>query len=271
MGIEVSCAICGKRENVIPARAKKYRFCSYACAGVWRRENFRGEGNPTWQGGERERTCEYCGKQFSWDGLRANSVFQKQKFCSKPCADAGGFRYSGPNHPLWKGKPRRRGNHRIFVDKILARDNHTCQTCGSTGPRLHAHHILSYKDHPDKRDDPSNGITLCEPCHWDAHSKELATSANGVNSGEAAAGRAGGNPEPSQQRKLPEGATTSERAYRRVSTQCSWCEKPISRRLSDATGKRHLYCDKICRGKHWSVLKRANGSNSRHERPARKG
>lgn len=57
---------------------------------------------------------------------------------------------------------------RHWRDAVLARDGHTCQSCGSTD-KLHAHHILRWADVPEARIVPENGVTLCEACHIVEH------------------------------------------------------------------------------------------------------
>jgi 5-methylcytosine-specific restriction endonuclease McrA len=56
---------------------------------------------------------------------------------------------------------------------VYRRDKYTCQNCGHKGrtkeKTINAHHILSYKDHPDLRHEVSNGIVLCEDCHKGFH------------------------------------------------------------------------------------------------------
>lgn len=45
----------------------------------------------------------------------------------------------------------------------------SCQYCGSI-KNLQAHHILSKSKHPEFALFLNNGITLCEPCHYEEHS-----------------------------------------------------------------------------------------------------
>lgn len=52
---------------------------------------------------------------------------------------------------------------------VFERDNYTCKGCGSRGCRLAAHHLESYRDNPELRTSPENGITLCDRCHKDFH------------------------------------------------------------------------------------------------------
>lgn len=111
---------------------------------------------------------------------------------------------TGPNHPNWQG-----GKTSLYVlareycqvnlvPKVLARDNHTCQYCGTTNATLNVHHVVPFKkiidsiieEHPelnaenieDKQKlygaivsderflDMGNLITLCKDCHlYKAH------------------------------------------------------------------------------------------------------
>lgn len=204
-----------------------------------------GEDHPRWQGGDRSKACVHCGAVFTLREHEPITNFRKRKFCSKACADIGGFRYTGENHPNYRKEARRKnrgGSHHKWVNAVTSRDKATCQHCGATGLELHAHHIKSYKDHPELRFDVSNGITLCYRCHWNLHTALDAKAVNSVNTRQ-------GNTEPSLQGNLLEGVTTRGRAYRKWVGRCSWCELVISKRLSDITGKAALFCGGSCRSK----------------------
>ncbi len=250
MPIQVQCKQCGKAKEVIPARAKTFKFCSYECRGKWRTENWTGDKHPNWQNEERSKSCQGCEEIFSPGKTEAISSFKKRKFCSKSCADKHGFRYSGSNHPNWREDSRRNnrgGQHKKWRDAVISRDKAECQECGAKGIELHAHHIKPYKDYPELRFDIDNGVTLCFVCHWKVHT---AFNANGVNSGEASAREGGGNPEPSLDGDIFEGVTTRGRAYRRWVGNCDYCGKVISKALSDVKGKKHHYCSKSCSSKN---------------------
>lgn len=79
----------------------------------------------------------------------------------------------GEANPNWKGgsKPdpvRNRYQAKVWVKTVKERDCWTCVQCGAKD-KLHAHHIKSWKLHPELRFDVDNGTTLCEHCHQAAH------------------------------------------------------------------------------------------------------
>ena len=53
----------------------------------------------------------------------------------------------------------------IWNKTILEQDNYKCQICGER-ENLHCHHIIPVKLQPMVALDPSNGIVLCETCHY---------------------------------------------------------------------------------------------------------
>ena len=241
----VACKQCNKEFSVVPARLPTARFCSYRCRADWQRDNgvFRRENNPNFRGGQ-EKACAHCGTKFYVQPALAH-----RQFCSKPCADIGGFRYTGKEHPNYREDARRRNRcneHAKWREAVLARDGGVCQHCGTSGVELHAHHLKSHKDHPDLRFVLSNGITLCYRCHWAVHT---ASNANPVNSVNTRTDNAEGNTEPSSHRKVLEGVTTRGRAYRRWFGNCEFCAKLISRAPSDMVGKAHFFCSKSCSAK----------------------
>ena len=263
MPVEVQCIQCKQSKKVSPYRAGSFKFCSNRCRGDWRKENWTGESHPNWQQAERVKTCKHCRKQFSQKKTEAISTFKSRMFCSKPCADIGGFRYTGENHPNYRKEARRKnrgGSHHKWVNAVVSRDKATCQECGVKGVELHAHHVKSYKDHPELRYDINNGLTLCYKCHWDVHSVE---NENGVNSGKILTGYAEDNPEPSRGGNVSEGVTTRGRVYRRWEGNCHWCGAFISKRYSDTKGKRHLFCSGSCATKHTRMFYHPRATKNR--------
>lgn len=248
MPVTVTCIECGTKKSVLPYRAESFKFCGFNCRSIWRGKHWTGENNPAFTGGVRSKNCQRCGKEFSHKAGSTYATFKTQKFCSKPCADVGGKRYFGPENANWNGNPRRKhreSKQAAWARAVISRDLATCQKCGATDIELQAHHVQPYAEHPERRWDISNGLTVCAPCHWQIH----ATTENAVNSGKPVTGGADGNPEPSYGRKPVEGATTRGRAYRRWNGNCEFCGVFISRRWSDTKGKAHLFCSKTCSGK----------------------
>jgi len=248
--VAVQCIQCGETFNVTPARVNTAKFCSLACRGEWRKINYLGDKNPRWQGGEREKICRHCGVRFTLKPKQPITTFRKQKFCSKACADRGGYRHSGVDHHLYNPASRRnnrRGKHGAWSRAVISRDYATCKQCGAKDVEIHAHHLKSFAKFPELRWELSNGVTLCYKCHWAVHT---ASKANGVNSGDIRPGNAEDNPEPSYGRKPVEGVTTRGRAYRRWMGHCKECGVFISKRWSDTIGRANLFCSKSCAGKY---------------------
>lgn len=63
------------------------------------------------------------------------------------------------------------GEIRKWRETIYRRDKYTCAKCGVVGHRLNAHHINSWDEYESERFDIENGITLCESCHSNFHSR----------------------------------------------------------------------------------------------------
>lgn len=68
-----------------------------------------------------------------------------------------------------EGRDRNSNDYKLWRLAVYERDNYTCQECGERGGKLNAHHIKSWRKHPDLRFTVSNGITLCESCHKKKH------------------------------------------------------------------------------------------------------
>ena len=58
-----------------------------------------------------------------------------------------------------------------WKNAVFSRDNFTCQVCGQYGGELNVHHIKSFRDYPELRQDINNGMTLCKNCHKKCHKK----------------------------------------------------------------------------------------------------
>lgn len=126
------CAGCGIEFEVLPSETYR-RFHDLAC----RRTNFV---HP-----HRGKTYEQI-----YGNERGFELRQKR-------GDPYGYGNSGPWYK-WR-------------DAVYARDNHTCQKCGMSDVRLHAHHIVAWEVSVELRFEVSNGLTLCIPCHGQVHFK----------------------------------------------------------------------------------------------------
>jgi len=180
-----TCEICCKefkRGGLNP----KARFCSFACKAEFQHRYNTGENHPRWN----KDYSQHCGKEFTSDNP---TTLQRMKFCSKKCADIGGLRYKGKDHPNWRGiksevnRLRGQAKYKKWSRDIMERDNFTCQICGKRGGTLNAHHLLSFTDYAEYRYEMWNGVTVCRKCHAKLHrpkvgSKFQGTIENGVNS-----------------------------------------------------------------------------------------
>lgn len=254
---------CDKEFSVLPYRVATAKFCTVACKGDWQKVHGpRGSSHPDWIDQPRSKVCKNCGKTFEKKPTRAMSLFLGQEYCSHKCG-VEGRNTIGENNPNWKGgHSNRSSKQHKWATAVISRDLATCQKCGVTGVEMHAHHINSFKEHPDLRWELSNGETLCYQCHWDEHSTK---NEKAVNSGKLQTGNAVDNPEPSHWGNLVEGATTRGRAYRRVEANCPTCGKFLSKRLSDVKGKAFIACSRSCAGTYTQKLlklRRIHGSNA---------
>lgn len=91
-----------------------------------------------------------------------------QIYCSQPCAKAA------------QRKLRTGSEYRKWKQKVLERDNYTCQMCGATMGKIIAHHIVGLSDVPELRLELSNGQALCLICHDIIHGTTGNTLFRGV-------------------------------------------------------------------------------------------
>ena len=78
------CGICGKTFMVNSFRIQNNKkcFCSRKCKNKWQSENFKGENNPSWNGGKVKTICEECGKEFKI----YPSLIKDTNYCSSSCS-----------------------------------------------------------------------------------------------------------------------------------------------------------------------------------------
>jgi len=114
--------------------------------------------------------CAWCDKVFDMWPYRVRST--KFFYCSKDCRRQHWSKtHVGENSFNWKGgqwtrncRVRESRQYIIARKNIKARDNWTCQLCGSK-KNIVAHHIITVKKDPTKIYDENNLISLCDDCH----------------------------------------------------------------------------------------------------------
>lgn len=99
----------------------------------------------------------------------------------RSASDAHVGRQAGEKNPAWKGgvTPERQRVYKsrewkALVASVNERDGHRCVRCGSSATpdvRLNTHHLRRWSTYPEGRCDPSNIVTVCEPCHDWIHSR----------------------------------------------------------------------------------------------------
>lgn len=91
-------------------------------------------------------------------------------------------RSRGSNNPAWAGgtTPERQRLYNTrewkqLVQSVYERDGFRCVRCGHHQDHgehaLHAHHIATWAEAPDRRADIDNLVTLCRGCHAWVHSR----------------------------------------------------------------------------------------------------
>ena len=79
----------------------------------------------------------------------------------------------GKNNLNWKGGGsyicRTNIKYKKWREKVLKRDDYTCQKCKERGENLISHHIKGWTEYPKLRYKVSNGLTLCKKCHIKMH------------------------------------------------------------------------------------------------------
>jgi 5-methylcytosine-specific restriction endonuclease McrA len=94
--------------------------------------------------------------------------------CFRESAD-----YKKENHWNWKGGItseneiiRKSEKYKVWREFVFQRDEYKCQCCNNKQSNyLNAHHILNFAEYKELQLDINNGITLCEVCHNNFHSK----------------------------------------------------------------------------------------------------
>jgi len=157
--IEKVCPQCQKKFFVhpSPSRLKKV-YCSDECRlkVLWSKTRKHPK-----------NYCIDCGKRLP----RTNNI---------RCYKCNGLAHMGDKAPYWKGGitpenklARTVASYREWRKAVFERDDFTCHQCQKRGNQIHAHHIESFADNPEKRLLVENGVTLCEQCHSKVHKRPI--------------------------------------------------------------------------------------------------
>ena len=189
--ITVKCDTCGVLFEKYASKVGKHNFCNKDCYLLFHSKDTS------------EYTCIQCGKIFKGNKYNANKYCSREcynqahaiknkirecptchksfeakqsedKYCSIECYNKNRHMPKGAQHWNWKGgislenDKRDSVNYKKWRQLVYERDNYCCVKCKSK-VKLNAHHIKSWKNHPELRYEVSNGITLCEKCHIEYH------------------------------------------------------------------------------------------------------
>ncbi len=157
---EKKCKHCEKSFFELPCLAKRKTFCSYSCSAKARIYTKKTR--------EKMRIAK-LGKS-SWNkGMIGFRSGESHPFYGKKRLDI-----VGENNPNWikdrtllkKKELRNDSAYQVWRKEVYTRDNFKCRIDNNDcNGRLEAHHILSWKDHPELRYSVNNGITLCKDHH----------------------------------------------------------------------------------------------------------
>ena len=119
--------------------------------------------------------CDRCGEEYSIEYNSYHKSNHNGKTYCKKCAPK--IFISGENNHMWKAektqeereKRRAYSEYYDFVNRVIARDNYTCVSCGAVGGKLEVHHLESFASNKELRTVDSNGVTLCKECHKNFH------------------------------------------------------------------------------------------------------
>lgn len=110
----------------------------------------------------------------------STSEYRLKQSISKKGEKNGMYGMTKDKHPQWNAnrtheqriKERKTFEVSQWRKSVFKRDDYICQCCGyDKGNILVSHHLYSYDEYEALRTDISNGVTLCENCHKDFHSK----------------------------------------------------------------------------------------------------
>ena len=118
---------------------------------------YAGANSSSWKGGLVTLVCGECESHFQVKQYRKDIA----QFCSRICKTDNSDQGKTPANE----RVRKSAAYKAWRTLVFERDNYTCQHCEVRGGYLHADHIKPFALYPELRLEPSNGRTLCVPCH----------------------------------------------------------------------------------------------------------
>jgi 5-methylcytosine-specific restriction endonuclease McrA len=152
--MEKNCQVCDKLFSK-PAYCSKNawvdrKLCSKECYLNWKPKV--------------TKVCLECSGHFTVKNYRKDTA----NFCSPQCS----WQYRDEGKRTANKKIRQSWAYKAWRTLVFERDNYTCTECGDKNYdgrgkslALHADHIKPFALYPELRFEPSNGRTLCVPCH----------------------------------------------------------------------------------------------------------
>lgn len=148
---QVRCKICRKEFYAKPNHLKLGwgKYCSNKCRSRGSRKG-------------KYVICEICGKE-AWKMPKDLRGSKSGKFfCGKSCQTKWrNVKYSGPNHPLWRG-----GEFTYYRIMKESKIPSKCKLCGQEDKRAL---IIHHKDCNRKNYNINNLAWLCRNCHYLVH------------------------------------------------------------------------------------------------------
>jgi hypothetical protein len=169
MTVTKLCELCGKEFKTPNCQANRRKFCSRSCS---------------------QKIVNSLRKGSPLSENRKNQL-NRLHIHTKLNPPMKGISRCGEKSPTWKGgiTPLYRGIRQLekysnWRKQVLVKDNYKCQLCNELG--LNAHHIKSFKNIILENNIKttgqalkceelwfvSNGICLCNQCHYKIHTKE---------------------------------------------------------------------------------------------------
>ena len=168
------------KKNITPRCANYYRELGYIIPKKINRKGVQIEINvkdlPKNSKDKIQYKCDCCGKIYTTNyGVYINHLHEDKYYC-KYCV--GKVLNSGSNCYMWNNDltEEDRIDRRLspkcsdWSKKVLARDKYTCRKCGKNNGNMQAHHLDGWNWCKEKRYEVSNGVCLCNNCHYNFHS-----------------------------------------------------------------------------------------------------